>query len=234
MDPPIPMSPQSTENNQTRNEITITEMQLNTGENQREFRLKIGDRPSIHVTVTPSATVVDQWITQTVNYDMQKLVGRLLVGLGVRWFENNHNADTLQLCVGDRCLIFQLTRADAVPLNFRSFLMDKRINFVGIHNSEHKQKLLHSRHRLEISNRVFDLRFHAKDNNGNSLQYTPAGMIKQQYLSLRANVVSLKDHHRIWSAVNLTLKQIKFACIDAYAPYRLGMCVAASEFEVDG
>ncbi|XP_041998266.1 uncharacterized protein LOC121748114 [Salvia splendens] len=51
--------------------------------------------------------------------------GRLVAGLGVQWVSGH--AATLQICVGSRCLIFQLHHADLCPDVLRGFLLDSNV-----------------------------------------------------------------------------------------------------------
>ncbi|KAF3620050.1 putative 21 kDa protein-like [Capsicum annuum] len=81
----------------------------------------------IGVTVTKKdATVVNEWILQTVHIHRGGLVG-----LDIECFnpEEHHPVALLQLCVGRRCLLFQLLHKDAVPLFLvRSGLKETRRN----------------------------------------------------------------------------------------------------------
>lgn len=80
----------------------------------------------IGVTVTKDATVVNEWILQTVHIHRGGLVG-----LDIECFnpEEHHPVALLQLCVGRRCLLFQLLHKDAVPLFLvRSGLKETRRN----------------------------------------------------------------------------------------------------------
>ncbi|ESQ47347.1 hypothetical protein EUTSA_v10028324mg [Eutrema salsugineum] len=81
----------------------------------------------------------------------------------------NPLADTLQLCVGKRCIIIQLTHCDRVPDVLRSFLTDAETTFVGVWNSQDARKLDRSRHHLEIGE-LLDVRKYVQDSEGNSLR----------------------------------------------------------------
>ncbi|KZV14929.1 Werner Syndrome-like exonuclease [Dorcoceras hygrometricum] len=84
---------------------------------------------SIHTTVTHDPEVVSRWIS---DLDSDKRI----VGLDVEWrpcFNRNTSnpAATLQLCVGRRCLIFQLLHSRIVPPSLIGFLSNPSYTFSG-------------------------------------------------------------------------------------------------------
>ncbi|AEE75195.1 Polynucleotidyl transferase, ribonuclease H-like superfamily protein [Arabidopsis thaliana] len=82
-----------------------------------------------------------------------------------RYYSDHHPphppADTLQLCVGNQCLIIQLCHCDQVPTSLRSFLTDPNTTFVGVWNSQDAGKLARSKHQLEIG-KLLDIRTEAR------------------------------------------------------------------------
>ncbi|MCI34765.1 3-5 exonuclease/nucleic acid binding protein, partial [Trifolium medium] len=81
----------------------------------------------IKVTVTAVASVVRKWLHSALFFRRRYIrQNRLIVGLGVQWSPGagilDPPADTLQLCIGRRCLIFQLAHATYVPKNLQNFL----------------------------------------------------------------------------------------------------------------
>lgn len=84
------------------------------------------DGTSITVTVTSKASVVRRWIHST-KVTFRPYLGRFIVGIGVQWdpyYYSDTSADTLTLCVGTRCLVYQLTQSPFVPRALRRFLQD--------------------------------------------------------------------------------------------------------------
>ena len=76
--------------------------------------------PPIRTTVTNSGDAVKRYLRE-----VRKRGGRLLVGLDTEWRvirSGAHRMAVLQLCVGRRCLVFQIARADYVPAALRAFL----------------------------------------------------------------------------------------------------------------
>ncbi|XP_045830702.1 uncharacterized protein LOC123921996 [Trifolium pratense] len=67
--------------------------------------------------------------------------------------------NTLHLCVDSRCLIFQISRADSIPPNFRKFLLNGDCKFAGFWNKWHRKKLADSKHGLLMYAGSFNLRW---------------------------------------------------------------------------
>ncbi|CAA7016229.1 unnamed protein product [Microthlaspi erraticum] len=59
-------------------------------------------------------------------------------------------AETLQLCVGKRCILIKLSHCSRVPDVLRNFLTNPNTTFVGVWNSQDAKRLGLSRHQLEI------------------------------------------------------------------------------------
>ncbi|PHU21524.1 hypothetical protein BC332_06631 [Capsicum chinense] len=107
----------------------------------------------IEVIVTKNAAVVNHWINSH-----RRRLHTLLVGLDIEWLpcfnpEENHPVALLQLCVGRRCLLFQLLHKDAVPRFLVDFLMDPNFKFVGVGVKGDAEKLLRD-HKLLVANTV--------------------------------------------------------------------------------
>ncbi|CAK7323736.1 unnamed protein product [Dovyalis caffra] len=202
--PQTTMYPPTSMNEQSTPEITIKEIQLNSH----------GKRPN--VTREPLLDVA---------------FSLALVSTGTSGTAPTTPADILQLCVGNLCLTFQLSQADTVPNNLQRFLLRPRNTFVGIWNSLDKHCLANSKHHLQVSGRVFDLSFRAKDDNGKSLRFESKYRIRQQCLGLPRRFADLRNNDHHWNAANLSLNQIMHACVDVYASCVLGMKVHAYDFE---
>lgn len=93
----------------------------------------------IRATVTNSGDVVSDWIGDIHRIHHRRL-DRLIVGLDVEYWRPINLDGTygrkavalLQLCVGRRCLIFQLHYSDFIPDKLLDFLKDDRFKFVGV------------------------------------------------------------------------------------------------------
>ncbi|MQL93568.1 hypothetical protein Taro_026214 [Colocasia esculenta] len=87
-------------------------------------------RNKVNGTVTASGAVVEDWLRHVQHIHRRRL-NRLVVGLDVEWRPNfgrgvENPPAILQLCVGRRCLVFQILHADYVPDRLASFLEDER------------------------------------------------------------------------------------------------------------
>ncbi|XP_050251947.1 uncharacterized protein LOC126698625 [Quercus robur] len=90
--------------------------------------------------------MVDSWLFDIYRIHRRRL-HRLIVGLDVEWRPSfNHNIEnpvaTLQLCVGRRCLIFQLIYATHFPNSLIEFLSDEDFTFVRVGVESDVEKLL--------------------------------------------------------------------------------------------
>ncbi|KAF3547488.1 hypothetical protein DY000_02004036 [Brassica cretica] len=128
----------------------------------------------VTVTVTADASVICEWISNVHTYDCAPLTYShhpLVVGVGVQWTPRrvDSSADTLQLGVGNECLVIQLSHCDHVPDELRIFLLDPDTIFIGVLNSQDARKLATSRHELQIGE-LLDLRNYAQDCRGRSMR----------------------------------------------------------------
>ncbi|CAH9062539.1 unnamed protein product [Cuscuta europaea] len=178
----------------------------------------------ISVTVTKAPSVVRKWISTTVYLrNRRDLFGRLVVGVGVQWNPyrgNDPPAHTLQLCVGCRCLIFQLSHATTVPLILRRFLSDETNTFVGIWNGS-DQKKLEMEHGLEI-HRLLDLRRYVETDDGDSLLTASVETIVRECLGFEGVCLDQAVSMSRWDAHYLSWEQVKQATVKAYVAFEIG------------
>ncbi|PIA61007.1 hypothetical protein AQUCO_00300495v1 [Aquilegia coerulea] len=175
------------------------------------------------VTVTSSPAVVRNWI-QSTWWIYRSYRHRFVVGLGVQWNPySDEPAGTLQLCVGSRCLIFQLTHTDSVPNILRRFLDDPNTTFVGIWNHSDERRLLESDHKLALSSTPKDLRYSVADRydepelRGASMETLVSRFFGYDGLRKDPNV-SMSN----WNADWLTDEQVLYAAVDAYVSFQMG------------
>jgi hypothetical protein len=85
------------------------------------------DEDDIFTTYTASGDTVNNWLSLIYRIHRRRL-DRLIVGLDVEWRPSftrgvpRGPVALLQICVGRRCLVFQILRADYIPDALHDFL----------------------------------------------------------------------------------------------------------------
>lgn len=180
----------------------------------------------VHVIVTSTPAVVRNWISLTRCHRLKKLrLGRLVVGLGVQSTPAGAAA-TINLCVANRCLIFQLLPASQSPAALTHFLSKPDITFVVVGNrTVVVDMLLASHHRLQV-HRLTDLRHLANSLIMTSLDAT---METLAYEVLEWDEIEKEElvGQNYWDATRLSEDQVKYASLDAFLSYLIGMDLKA-------
>ncbi|KAG7581672.1 Ribonuclease H-like superfamily [Arabidopsis suecica] len=131
-------------------------------------------------------------------------------------------ADTLQLCVGNKCIIIQLGHCDQVPNSLRTFLTDPETTYVGVWNSQDAGKLAISKHQLQIG-KLLDVRQYVNDSRGKSMRGCSFEEIVEEcmgYPGVRLDpAISMSD----WSVYVLDRDQVLQASIDVHVCHLLGV-----------
>ncbi|KAL6997686.1 exodeoxyribonuclease I [Sarracenia purpurea var. burkii] len=171
--------------------------------------------------------MIDSWISEIERIHSRRLY-RLIVGLDVEWRPNysRHRGNpvaTLRLCVGRRCLIFQLTHAPFIPSSLFDFLGNPMYTFVGVGIDCYAEKLAED-YRLSVGTTV-DLGYLAAQEYG-------VGALRIAGLKELARLVLGKE---IEKPMNITLRrwdngrlypaQVRCACIDAFLSFEIGRIV---------
>ncbi|XP_072967705.1 3'-5' exonuclease-like [Typha angustifolia] len=187
----------------------------------------------ILTTATSSGAAVSSWIS-TILFIHRRRLSHLIVGLDVEWRPNYtrnsypNPVAVLQLCVGRRCLVFQILYADFVPDSLAEFLADGRFRFVGVGVEDDAERLVEE-HDLEVENTV-DLRDLAAVRVG-KVELRKAGL---QNLVREVMGVHIEKERRVrmsaWDQHVLSMDQIKYACVDAFASFEVGRRLFAWEF----
>lgn len=182
----------------------------------------------IFTTVTAAAAVVDEWIANTMHIHKRKL-SKLLIGLDTEWClptePNGHQqVAIIQLCVGKRCLIFQLYHADDIPQSLIQFLGNYKFRFIGkgVWNDADK---LYEDYGLVVA--------HPKDvsywaaKKYHDRYYRKMGL-KGLVLDLLGKVIPKPREITMseWNTKELTIEQIEYACLDAFVSLELGICLS--------
>ncbi|KAK9291043.1 hypothetical protein L1049_009227 [Liquidambar formosana] len=209
--------------------MTITIMDHRVPDDTHDLYDVTFDGDEILTLLTHTPSMVDSWISEIETIHRRRL-HRLIVGLDVEWrpsFSRIRNpVATLQLCVGRRCLIFQLLYAPFIPQSLEDFLTDSDYTFVGVGIDADVNKLLND-HNLEVSNTV-DLRglaaraFGRGDFGNAGLKYLTREVLGKEIEKPR-NVTLSK-----WDEAWLSRNQVAYACLDAFLSFEIGRTLNAS------
>ncbi|KAH7521564.1 hypothetical protein FEM48_Zijuj07G0046800 [Ziziphus jujuba var. spinosa] len=179
----------------------------------------------ILTTVTCSAKAVDEWIS-TISDIHRERMSNLILGLDIKWlpcFKPNepNPVAIIQICVGHRCLIFQILYADSIPESLLMFLATPEFTFVGVGIKEYTDKLFDD-WGLKVGN-TMDLAHAAAEKYGVS-DYKRKGL-KKLAMELMGKRMQKPVHVTLseWDAKKLSLEQVEYACTEAYVSFKLGM-----------
>ncbi|KAG6421610.1 hypothetical protein SASPL_118167 [Salvia splendens] len=182
---------------------------------------------SVFTTVTSDPTIASQWISE-----IDRSGSHLTVGLDVEWRPSYnrhvaHPAATLQLCVGLRCLIFQLIHSPSVPPPLIDFLANPNHTFVGIGIEADLEKLEED-YEFGFSANAVDLRGLAAERYGRR-DLKNAGVKSLAALVLGKDVDKPKNVTMSrWDNQWLTPVQVRYACVDAFVCFEIGRVLNAA------
>ncbi|CAI9278718.1 unnamed protein product [Lactuca saligna] len=180
------------------------------------------DGKTIETTVTNKAAIIKAWVDDIVIIYARN--PKMVVGLDVEW-RPHHNPSmsnksaTLQLCIDKKCLIIQLFYVDEIPMSLKWFLLNPRFTFVGVEVDEDILKLKNE-YGLDCS-RSADVRsetikrwpyMYSRKPGLKHIARDVAGLYMEKPLHVCRSE---------WDARVLDEKQVEYACIDAYASYKI-------------
>ncbi|KAI3418501.1 3'-5' exonuclease domain-containing protein, partial [Psidium guajava] len=190
-----------------------------------------GDR--IHTCVTDDPSVVTRWIVDVQRAHLLWL-NWLVVGLDIEWRPNLepgvvHPVAVLQLCVGRRCLVFQILHAEHVPASLHAFLANPNFTFVGVGIEDDAAKLTGD-FGLAVA-RMVDLRTLAVGKWRNP-SFGYMGLKKLVKVILGKDLDKPKEITLSrWDDKALTARQVEYACLDAFVTFELGMVLELNHGE---
>jgi ribonuclease D len=185
----------------------------------------------IHTMVTNTPSMVDKWLS-SINPYHNNNNSSLLVGLDVECLLTNsrgisYPAAVLQLCIGGECLVFQILHAPYVPESLVAFLGNKNHKFVGVGIKDDVDKLERD-FSLHVVNFV-DLRTLAAQ----TLDDKAMNFAGLKTLALRVLGKEIEKPKRItmsdWSNFPLTIRQVQYACVDAFISFEVGRLLYSSK-----
>jgi hypothetical protein len=214
-----------------RRQKTTVSARLRRSETKHDtYVVRVG-ASRVVATVTARPAVARRWVFSTRWRHGRRLRSGagLTVAMGVQWTPPSRalaggaepRPGTLQLCVGSRCLVFQLAQGDAVPAALRRFLADERVVFVGYGVRSDCRKL-EEQHGLEVA-RTVDLRSLAGMGN-TSMQRMAEEHLGWDGVTTKPRKVGTSR----WDARRLSKEQVQYACVDAYLSFRLAVHVVAA------
>ncbi|XP_078447007.1 3'-5' exonuclease-like [Wolffia australiana] len=185
------------------------------------FFLKVFGR-QVCATVTMDPGAVRRWIYRIIyHHQFLYYTGRLVVGLGLQWRSDpriggRERVATIQLCVGSRCLIFQIIHAGRVPRILERFLSNPDVTFVNVAIAYDCRKLWEE-YQLQVATAV-DL-----------WKRTPTGRMSMQemvskFLGWEMEEDELKPiavARSNWEAEWLDQAQVRYACLDVFCSFLL-------------
>ncbi|KAF6144571.1 hypothetical protein GIB67_006063 [Kingdonia uniflora] len=178
----------------------------------------------IITTVTHVPSVADAWIKEIKNFHRSRL-HKLIVGLDIEWCPNNRYSTNpvaiLQLCVGKRCLIFQLLYAvSGLPGSVERFLLEECYTFVGIGIKDDVFKL-ESDYNWRVSNAV-DLRDLAIGRyNEKWLKNVGLKSLAKEVLGIELEKPKYVARSN-WAVPYLSDEQVEYATVDAFVSFEIG------------
>lgn len=173
---------------------------------------------SVDTTVTALPAVVRRWV-HSARWLLSRRRHRT-VGLGVQWTPlfragADERPATLQLCTGKKCLVFHIARGGGrrcVPMILRRFMADGSVTFAGYNVAADCRKL-RDHHGMHVA-APMELR-----RGGHASMEEMADRL----LGIRGVAKSRKIAVGKWDGTTLSKKQVRYACVDAYLSYRLGV-----------
>ncbi|KAL0339819.1 UNVERIFIED_CONTAM: hypothetical protein Sradi_4498700 [Sesamum radiatum] len=190
---------------------------------------------TIFTQVTHDPDTVTRWISDIESIHRYRL-HCLIVGLDVEWRPSFNRYQqipvaTLQLCVGRRCLIYQIIHSDDdIPDSLVDFLSNEDYTFVGVNIYSNLDKLETDYDEIKIVHNAVDLRrLVANRYRRRDLLY--AGLEELAKVVLHKEV---EKPRRVtmsrWDSRWLTAEQAQYACTDAFMCFEIGRVLKAPGF----
>ncbi|KAI4356573.1 hypothetical protein L6164_000588 [Bauhinia variegata] len=184
---------------------------------------------TIHTLLTNAPSMVDSWLSD-ITTQQPTAGGPLIVGLDIEWRPNfrrnmQNPVAILQLCVGQRCLIFQILHSPDIPKSLIDFLGNANHTFVGVGIEEDAEKLIED-YSLTVATTV-DLRKLAEEKLGaRELRNSGLKTLAMRVLGKEIEKPKTVSRSR-WDNLWLTPWQVQYAYIDAFISFEVARCLYA-------
>ncbi|XP_076906532.1 3'-5' exonuclease-like [Bidens hawaiensis] len=191
---------------------------------------------TVTTTVTADSSAVDKWISETEQHLIQNLQNLLalqpvVIELDVEWRPNRTRGDdnpvaVIQLCAGNRCLVFQILHSPIIPYSLVNFLASPFYVFAGVGIGEDVGKLMKDYYLVVV--RTVDLRtlawsvYRKKELKSSGLKKLASVVLRKQISKPKKVTMSCWDNW--W----LVPAQVQYACVDAYLSFEIGRILISS------
>ncbi|KAL3632603.1 hypothetical protein CASFOL_025587 [Castilleja foliolosa] len=201
----------------------------------KSYRVSFFD-DTIYTLVTNDPATVTEWISDIESFHHHRR-HRLIVGLDVEWRPNfsrhqNNRVATLQLCVGRRCLIYQIIHSTGghIPGSLVEFLCNENYTFVGVNIAEDLNKLErdYGFGGGNDTNAVDLRRLAANEYDRPDLKNAGLKMLARVLLEKEVSKPKSVTMSR-WDNRKLTPAQVQYASVDAYLCFEIGRKLNASD-----
>ncbi|XP_062087979.1 3'-5' exonuclease-like [Humulus lupulus] len=204
-------------------QINIVDHELSS-DTHNLYDVQIGLQTTVRTLVTTSPSMVDSWIEDIERIHNRRL-RRLIVGLDVEWRPSfnryiENPVAIIQLCVGHRCLIFQLLHAESIPSSLAEFLGNSDYSFVGVGVGADVEKLLLD-YQLSVRNPVELGDLAARKHDDRSLKNAGLKRLAMFVLGMEIDKPKRITMSR-WDNRYLNSSQVQYACVDAYVSFEIG------------
>ncbi|KAF3444137.1 hypothetical protein FNV43_RR13827 [Rhamnella rubrinervis] len=182
------------------------------------------DTHQIHTLVTHTPSMVDTWFSDTLR-GHHSTPQSLIVGIDFEWRPNfsrqvDNPIATLQLCIGNCCLIFQIMHAPSIPQSLIDFLGNAVHTFVGVGIQNDVEKLLID-YGFGVANMVDLGDLAARKLGVRELRNSGLKGLAKEVLGMEIVKPKRVTMSR-WDTEWLTYDQVQYACIDAFLSYEIG------------
>jgi hypothetical protein len=199
------------------------------------------DGTMIRTTVTSSAYVVACFLREVqarFHQEVQEYKKRqeqqedrhrcLVVGLDTEWrqsfdFEDGkprHQIAVLQLCVADRCLVYQVYHAEYIPAELAAFLADPAFCFAAVGVAGDVKRLKEDCN-LEVAHAVDLPQVAAAVLDRPELRQAGLKTLAREVMGTLVEKPKKVTMSR-WAAPRLSVEQVRYACIDAFVSFDVG------------
>ncbi|RDX74637.1 Werner Syndrome-like exonuclease, partial [Mucuna pruriens] len=182
------------------------------------------DGLTIETTVTYKANVIEEWINfVSSTYTENPKV----VGLDTEWTRVEYKkmkVAILQLCVENKCLIIQLFRMYNIPQSLRNFFTISDFKFAGVAVMNDLEMLENDYGLKSNINKGVDVAYLAKARWPDLISTGGLKSMAKELVGLdmkKPKKVCISE----WKTKKLSLSQVEYASIDAYASFKIGKVV---------